>query len=204
MRRSGIQARQTKRSRSTTDSKHSLPVAENLLGRDFEAADANRKWAADITYVWTREGWLYLAVVLDLCSRRVVGWAMQATLARGLVVGALEMALQQRQVTSALLHHSDRGSQYASADYQHLLSVYGIACSMSRKGNCYDNAVVESFFGTLKTELVHHQDYQSRAEAKADLFEYLEVWYNRRRRHSSLGYLSPAEYEACRAAPRAA
>lgn len=123
---------------------------------------------------------------------------MQSTLARGLVVGALEMAIQQRHLDGGtLLHHSDRGSQYASADYQALLSAYGIECSMSRKGDCYDNAVVESFFGTLKTELVHHQDYQTRDEAKADLFEYLEVWYNRRRRHSSLGYLSPAEYEAC-------
>lgn len=204
MRQSGIRARQAKRFRATTDSQHHLPVAENVLDRNFGATDTNRKWAADITYVWTREGWLYLAVVLDLCSRRVIGCAMQAALARGLVVDALRMALQQRQLTGRLLHHSDQGSQYASADYQQLLSACGIACSMSRKGNCYDNAVVESFFGTLKSELVHHCNYQRRAEAEADIFEYLEVWYNRKRRHSSLGYLSPAEYEAQMAMPLAA
>lgn len=201
MRQSSIQAKQTKRFKATTDSRHNLPVAENVLDRDFKAADANQKWAADITYVWTREGWLYLAVVLDLCSRRVVGWAMQTTLARGVVVDALRMALQQRQLAGELLHHSDRGSQYASVDYQTLLSAHGIQCSMSRKGDCYDNAVVESFFGTLKTELIHHRDYQTREEAKADIFEYLEVWYNRKRRHSSLGYLSPADYEAQVAMP---
>lgn len=204
MRQSGIRARQARRFKATTDSKYSLPVVGNVLGRDFGAQEANRKWAADITYIWTREGWLYLAVVLDLCSRRVVGWAMRRTLAQGLAVDALTMALERRGLTEGLLHHSDRGSQYASLDYKRLLSAYGIECSMSRKGDCYDNAVVESFFGTLKTELTRHRNYQTRVEAKADVFASIEVWYNRRRRHSSLGYLSPAEYEAQMARSRAA
>jgi putative transposase len=179
----------------TTDSKHVLPGAENLLHQDFTASRADERWAADITYVWTGEGWLYLAVVLDLFSRRIVGWSMQASLHKALVLDALGMALGQRRPNPGLLHHSDRGSQYASADFQEALGQAGIVCSMSRKGNCWDNAVVESFFGTLKVELVHRCQFATRQQARQEVFEYIELWYNRARRHSALGYLSPAEFE---------
>lgn len=173
-----------------------MPVAPNLLQRDFTAPQTNTKWAADITYVDTAEGWLYLAVVLDLCSRRVVGWSMQSTLARGLVLDALEMALQQRRPGAPLVHHSDRGSQYASDDYRARLAAVDIQCSMSRIGDCFDNAPVERFFGTLKTEVVYQQRFATRSEARHAVFEYIEVFYNRQRRHSALGYLNPVEYEA--------
>ena len=179
----------------TTDSRHALPVAQNLLNQDFGAPEANVKWASDITYVWTREGWLYLTVVLDLFSRRVVGWSMQSSLERGLVIRALESALCQRHPEAGLVHHSDRGSQYASGDYQALLRENDIVCSMSRKGNCWDNAVVESFFGTLKQELMNRRLFATREEARQAIFSYIEVWYNRKRRHSSLGYVSPVEFE---------
>jgi transposase InsO family protein len=182
----------------TTDSQHTLPVATNQLNREYQVqavAHVNRVWAGDITYVPTAEGWLYVAVVLDLKSRKVVGWGMAATRQQELVSGALEMALGQRQPPAGLLHHSDRGSQYASHRYQAELRQQGMVCSMSRKGNCWDNAPVESFFATLKKELVHRHRYQTRAEAKASLFHYIEVFYNRQRRHSALGYLSPDEYE---------
>jgi transposase InsO family protein len=179
----------------TTDSNHDLPVAENKLNQEFSATKPNEKWVTDITYIWTREGWLYLAVVLDLFSRKVVGWAMDQSMERGLVINALQMALLTRKPERGLLHHSDRGSQYASIDYQKLLNNRGITCSMSRKGNCYDNACMESFFATLKQELVYHRQYQTRNEAKQDLFEYIQVWYNRKRRHSSLGYRSPEQFE---------
>jgi len=195
MRQSGLRAVVAPRFRVTTDSKHALPIAENRLDRDFAAPAANRKWAGDITYLWTGEGWLYLAVVLDLFSRRVVGWSMQATLDRSLVLEALESALGHRRPEAGLIHHSDRGSQYASADFQAALEAAGIVCSMSRRGNCYDNAAVESFFGTLKQELVRRQRFATREVARQAAFEYIEVWYNRQRRHSSLGYLSPAEFE---------
>ncbi len=195
MRRAGLRALVAPRFRTTTDSKHSLPVAANLLERDFGAPGANVKWASDITYLWTGEGWLYLAVVLDLFSRRVVGWSLQASLNRALVVNALRSALYQRHPRVGLLHHSDRGSQYASGDFQAVLSEQGIACSMSRRGNCWDNAPVESFFGTLKQELVNRSPFATRAAARKDVFEYIEVWYNRQRRHSSLGYVSPAQFE---------
>ncbi len=200
MRLHGIKALQTKPFKVTTDSKHNLPVAQNVLDRQFDVEVANARWAADITYIWTSQGWLYLAVVMDLFSRRIVGWAMQKSLARQLVLNALMMALKQRRPGAGLLHHSDRGSQYASGDYQELLGSAGCRCSMSRRGNCWDNAPVESFFATLKRELVHHHRFRSRAEARAALFEYIEVWYNRKRRHSSLGYLSPANYEEMMAA----
>jgi transposase InsO family protein len=180
---------------SMTDSAHNYPVAPNLLDQDFSASRPNEKWLTDITYIPTAEGWLYLAVVLDLYSRRIVGWAMSDSLQRPLVLAALQMALDTRQPPPGLLHHSDRGSQYASRDYQALLTQYQMQGSMSRKGNCYDNAPTESFFGTLKTELVHHCHYQTQAEAKTDLFEYIEVFYNRVRRHSALQYLSPVNYE---------
>jgi putative transposase len=182
----------------TTDSQHALPVASNELDRQYQVeavAGVNHVWAGDITYVPTAEGWLYVAVVLDLKSRKVIGWGMEASLEQGLVCGALEMALAQRQPQPGLLHHSDRGSQYASHRYQEQLQQQGIVCSMSRRGNCWDNAPVESFFATLKKELVHRENYRTRAEAKASLFHYIEVFYNRQRRHSALGYLSPVEYE---------
>jgi putative transposase len=195
MRQAGLKATVAPKFVVTTDSKHELPIAENLLNRDFGATEANVKWASDITYIWTREGWLYLAVVLDLFSRRVVGWCMQPSMDRSLVLNALEMALRQRQPGVGLLHHSDRGSQYASGDFQVRLESAGISCSMSRRGNCWDNAPVESFFGTLKQELVHRCDFVTRAAARSKLFEWMEVWYNRARRHSSLGYISPVEFE---------
>lgn len=190
-----IAAERKRRFVVTTHSRHELPVAENKLNQEFSATKPDEKWVTDITYVWTREGWLYLAVVLDLFSRKVVGWAMDKTMERGLVMNALQMALLARNPERGLLHHSDRGSQYASNDYQKLLSDNKIICSMSRKGNCYDNAVMESFFATLKQELVYHRQYQTRQEAKQEIFEYIQVWYNRKRRHSKLGYLSPEQFE---------
>lgn len=195
MRQAGLRAVVSRKFQVTTDSKHSLPLAENLLDQDFGAPEANRKWASDITYIWTREGWLYLAVVLDLFSRRIVGWSMQPRLDRSIVLNALGAALKQRGSGEGILHHSDRGSQYASADFQAALSEHGIACSMSRKGNCWDNAPVESFFGTLKQELVHRHSFATREGARQKIFHYIEVWYNRKRRHSSLAYVSPAEFE---------
>jgi len=198
MREHQLVARPTRKFVVTTDSQHALPVAPNHLDRQYQVeavADVNQVWASDITYIPTAEGWLYVAVVLDLKSRKVIGWGMEANLEQDLVCGALEMALGQRQPVVGLLHHSDRGSQYAGHRYQALLHQQGIRCSMSRRGNCWDNAPVESFFATLKKELVHREEYRTRTEAKASLFHYIEVFYNRQRRHSALGYLSPAEYE---------
>lgn len=195
MRLHQIAAKRKRRFIVTTDSKHDLPVAENKLNQDFQATQANEKWVTDITYIHTKEGGLYLAVVLDLFSRKIIGWSMDANMERWLVINALNMALQCRHPPKGLLHHSDRGSQYASNDYQKLLVDHKISCSMSRKGNCYDNAVMESFFATLKQELVYHRTYESRKKAKQDIFEYIQVWYNRKRSHSSLGYLSPEEFE---------
>ncbi len=172
-----------------------MSVAQNLLSRQFTADAPNRKWTADITYVWTREGWLYLAVVLDLFSRRVVGWARSATLERSLVLSALAMALASRKPAVGLLCHSDRGSQYASGDYQQALKKAGAVCSMSRKGNCWDNAPAESFFASLKRELVYRTTFATREEARGALFAWIAVWYNRKRRHSALGYLSPEQFE---------
>ena len=195
MRELGLRARRKRRFVPTTDSRHAMPVAANVLDRRFEAGAPNKVWVTDITYVWTREGWLYLAAILDLYSRRVVGWAMSESLSRELALDALDMALLTRSPPNGLLHHSDRGCQYASADYQAALAERGITCSMSRKGNCWDNAVAESFFATLKTELVNEANYATRAEARTSIFEYLEVFYNRRRRHSTLGYVSPLDFE---------
>ena len=198
MRTSGIRARTPRRFARTTDSDHRLPVAENVLDRDFDPDEPNTSWVADVTYIPTREGWLYLAVVEDLFSRRVVGWSMDATMTSRLVVDALEMALASRlkgSSCSGLLAHSDRGSQYASEHYQRRLSEERITCSMSRRGNCWDNAAMESFFASLKKELVHDEDYATRDEAKASIFEYIEAFYNRVRRHSALGYVAPDEYE---------
>ena len=190
-----IRAKTARKFRNTTDSNHPLPVADNLLSRQFEAHGPNERWLSDITYIPTREGWLYLAVVEDLYSRMVVGWSMGDSMTSRLVVDALEMAVRRRLPDEGLLAHSDRGSQYASEHYQRLLGKHGIECSMSGVGQCWDNAPMESFFASLKKELVHHEDYQSRAQAKASIFEYIETFYNPKRRHSSLGFLSPVEYE---------
>ncbi|MDA0932305.1 MAG: IS3 family transposase [Planctomycetota bacterium] len=180
----------------TTDSRHALPVHPNKLDRAFTLAEIDTAWASDITYVETGEGWLYLAVVMDLASRRVIGWSMGDHMRAELVVDALTMACGHRHPAPGALHHSDRGSQYASEAFQRVLRQRGLACSMSRRGNCYDNAVVESFFGTLKTELVHRQRWPTRRSARSAIHDYIEIFYNRRRRHSHLGYLSPAEFEA--------
>jgi transposase InsO family protein len=195
MREHGIRAKAPRRFVPTTDSRHGLPVAGNVLDRDFAPAGPNATWSADITYVPTADGWLYLAVVEDLFSRMIVGWAMDGTMTSRLVVDALEMAVRRRLPGDGLVAHSDRGSQYASAHYQGLLGRHGITCSMSRVAQCWDNAPVESFFASLKRELVHSERYTTRDEARASIFEYVEVFYNRVRRHSSLGYVSPAEFE---------
>ena len=196
MKAEGIRSKSKRRFRvQTTNSRHDHPVAANILNREFYPARANEVWTADITYVPTAEGWLYLAVVLDLFSRRIIGWATADHLRAELVCDALAMALTHRQPRGELLHHSDRGVQYASGAYQKILDGHGIKPSMSRSGNCYDNAVTESFFSTLKGELTHHESYSSREEARRSLFEYVEVFYNRKRLHSTLGYRSPADYE---------
>jgi transposase InsO family protein len=180
----------------TTESSHGLPVAANRLDRQFHQPLPNRAWCMDITYIPTDEGVLYLAAVLDLCSRKIVGWSMADHLRSELCRGALTMALGRRTATPGMLCHSDRGVQYASEDYQRLLAREDLTCSMSARGDCYDNAVMESFWGTLKTEEVYQQRYASRAQARLAIFEYIEVFYNRKRRHSSLGYLSPEAFEA--------
>ena len=198
MRADGLVARRPRRVVRTTDSRHEAPVAHNQLARRFavgEIAGLDHVWVGDITYVPTQEGWLYLAVVLDLGSRRVVGWAMRETLAEELALDALRMALGQRRPGAGLLHHSDRGSQYAGGAYQGCLAAHGLQCSMSRKGDCWDNAVAESFFATLEHELLAEADFASRQAARRAIFEFIEIWYNRERRHSSLGYVSPSEYE---------
>jgi putative transposase len=195
MRQRGIAAKGKRKFRCTTDSNHDLPVADNILGRQFEPVAVNQVWAADITYIPTAEGWLYLAAVEDLYSRQIVGWSMGERMTSRLAVDALEMAVSRRLPGAGLVAHSDRGSQYASDHYQRLLRRHGITCSMSRRGDCWDNAPMESFFASLTEELVHQEDYRTRAEARASVFEYIEVFYNRVRRHSALGYLSPVEYE---------
>ena len=195
MRAAGLRARPRRRFRCTTDSKHGMAIKGNLLARRFAVRAPNTSWATDITYLWTAEGWLYLAVILDLFSRRVVGWSLSERLERELVLDALTMGLAQRQPARGLLHHSDRGSQYASHEYQQLLAHHGIRSSMSRKANCWDNAVAESFFASLKIELVYQTQWRTRAEARRAVFAYIELFYNRQRRHSALGYLCPNEFE---------
>ena len=195
MRQAGLMAKQPKRYKHTTKANPDHQPAANLLQRNFETDRPDAAWCADITYVPTAEGWLYLAVILDLFSRRIVGWAMDKRMTQQLVSDALQMALRQRQPVGPLIHHSDRGCQYTSFAFQSLLLDNKIVPSMSGRGNCYDNAVVESFFGTLKTELVNHAAYQSREEAKMDIFLYVEGFYNRSRRHTALDYLSPEAYE---------
>jgi len=196
MRKSGLHSKRQRRFVvRTTDSRHPHPIAPNRLNRQFQQAELNQAWAADITYIPTAEGWLYLAAVIDLCSRKIVGWSTSDSLAAELTCRALRQALVERKPSRPLMHHSDRGVQYACDAYQRLLAGRSLAASMSRKGNCYDNAVMESFFGTLKTELVHHERYPTREAARQSLFEYIEVFYNRRRRHSALDYRSPHQYE---------
>jgi putative transposase len=180
----------------TTDGRHEQPIARNVLDRQFRAKLPDRKWAVDITYIPTGEGWLYLAGVIDLCSRRVVGWSMADHMETTRASDALKMAVARRNPGDGLLHHSDRGVQYASEDYRHLLKSRDMRISMSGKGDCWDNAVMESFWATLKSELVHHERYTTHGEARASIFEYIEVFYNRKRLHSSLGYVSPETFEA--------
>jgi transposase InsO family protein len=195
MREKQISAKSTRRTAKKTNSEHDFPLAPNLLKRDFTADAPNKKWMTDMTFIPTGEGWLYLAGVIDGYSRKLVGWAMGREHDTTLVKQALEMALAQRQPGAGLVHHSDRGSEYASKSYQEMLQQRGIVISMSKKGDCYDNALIESFWGTLKEECLKRQIYTTRKEASGAVFEYIEIFYNRKRRHSSLGYLSPVEYE---------
>ena len=195
MRENGLRARQKRRFKRTTDSQHAWPVAPNLIDQDFQAQRPDEKWGADISYVWTREGWLYLAVIIDLFARRVVGWAVSVRLHRNLALAALRKALLTRRPPTGLIHHSDRGSQYCSIDYQAELRRYGVLISMSGKGNCYDNAMVETFFKTLKTELVWRTVFQSRAAAEQAIARYIDGFYNPVRRHSALDFISPIQFE---------
>lgn len=195
MRENGIVAKGKKKFKVTTDSKHNLPVAPNLLNQNFTVSTPDTVWVSDITYIWTNEGWLYLATVLDLYSRRIVGWSMSERIKRQLVIDAMNQAINRRNPCPGLICHSDRGSQYASNDYQALLEKNGFVCSMSKKGDCFDNACAETFFGTLKTELVYLEKFKTRKEARGKIFDYIEVFYNRFRKHSTLGYKSPAEFE---------
>lgn len=195
MRDNGIVAKTKRRFKATTDSRHNLPVAENLLRRRFRAESPNRVWVSDITYVWTQEGWLYLAMVLDIYSRKVVGWAMEERITTDLALKALERAVWRRKPVKGLIFHSDRGSQYASEAFREALKGHGFLQSMSAKGDCYDNAVAESFFNTLKTEHVYHERFTTRSEARRSIFEYIEAFYNSTRRHSTLGQRSPLEFE---------
>ena len=196
MRKAGVFVRAKRKFRRTTDSRHNKRVAPNILDQDFSVDAPNKVWVSDITYVWTDEGWLYLASTLDLFSRKVVGWSMSTNLASTLVEDALKMAFGLRSPPAGLIHHSDRGIQYAADSFQALLKKHGAVCSMSGKGNCFDNAVKESFFHTLKTELCYRRRYKTRAEARASIFEFIEAFYNRSRIHSTLKYLSPLEFEA--------
>jgi len=200
MRQHGIVSKHKRKFRVTTNSAHSYPIAENLLQRQFDVSGPGQCWVSDITYIPTQEGWLYLAITLDLFSRKVIGWSMGRWITAQLVIEALNMAIKTGCLKSGLIHHSDRGVQYASNKFQSLLKTYGIRCSMSRKGDCWDNAVAESFFHTLKVELIHGIIYNTRQEAKTAIFEYIEVFYNRQRRHSYLGYLSPINFEKKNAA----
>jgi putative transposase len=194
MRENGIRARHKRRFKATTDSKHSMPVADNLLNRQFTPDAPNKLWAGDITYIPTAEGWLYLAVVLDLFNREIVGWSIKPRMSADIVTDALTMAWFRRKPESGVIFHSDRGSQYASHAMRAKLAEYGMTASMSRKGNCWDNAPSESFFNSLKNERVHGAAYETRADAERDLFDYIAVFYNRRRRHSTLGYCSPVQF----------
>jgi transposase InsO family protein len=195
MRLADVRVKQKKKFCITTDSNHNLPIAANLLDRKFNVSEPNRYWVSDISYIWTAKGWLYLATVMDLYSRRIVGWSMDTSMTRKLVMDALLMAVWRRKPGKGLILHSDRGSQYCSIEYQNILRQHGIVCSMSRKGNCWDNAVMERFFHSLKSEQVYFMNYQTPEEAKKDIVDYIEMFYNSNRSHSYLGYLSPNEYE---------
>ena len=195
MKLAGVVAKQKKKFKATTDSKHNLPVAPNLLNREFEVGEPDKVYVSDITYIWTHEGWLYLAVVLDLFSRQVVGWSLSNRISRKLVINALRMAIWRRQPLPGLILHSDRGSQYCSIEFQKMLNAHRMISSMSRKGNCWDNAVAESFFGSLKTERIFFSSYATREEARRDIVDYIEMFYNSNRRHSYLGYVSPKKFE---------
>ena len=204
MKLAGVVAKQKRKFKATTDSKHNLPVAPNLLERNFDVSEPDRVYCSDITYVWTSKGWLYLAVILDLFSRQVVGWSMSNRIKTKLVIDALRMAIWRRRPRAGLIFHSDRGSQYCSKDFQKMLKEHGMISSMSRKGDCWDNSVAESFFGSLKTERVFDTRYTTREEARRDIVDYIEMFYNSRRRHSYLGYLSPKEFEEMMAMKKAA
>jgi transposase InsO family protein len=195
MRESGLRAKASRKYKATTNSNHKLPVAPNLLQQDFSAYKANTKWVSDITYIWTEEGWLYLAVVLDLYSRKVVGWAISKRMTKQLVIDALLMALWARKPPQGLILHSDRGSQYCSHAYQKIINTHGLQCSMSKKGDCYDNAAMESWNHSLKVEAIHGEKFLTREEAKSHVFEYIEIYYNRNRLHSKLGYETPDSFE---------
>ena len=195
MKEADVSVRRRKKYKVTTNSNHQQPVFDNLVQRQFDVPQIDQIYAADVTYIWTQEGWLYLAVVIDLCSRKVVGWSMSSRMKAQLVCDALTMAIWQRKPKARLIHHSDRGSQYASKAFRKLLKTHGIKGSMSRKGDCWDNAVVESFFGSLKQERVHWRNYQTRNEAQQDILNYISVFYNNYRLHSTLGYVSPRQYE---------
>lgn len=196
MQKNNIKAKTKKRFKITTNSKHNYPAAPNLLKQDFTAIGINQKWVSDITYIYTKEGWLYLAGILDLCSKKIVGWSFSDRLTRDLSIKALEQALKGRNISGELILHSDRGIQYSCNDYTNLFAGNSLIQSMSGKGNCYDNAVMESFFKTLKSELIRWERYATRNEAKKSIFEYIEVYYNRKRMHSSIGYMSPVEFES--------
>lgn len=195
MKKNGIRAKTKKKFRTTTDSKHGLPVAPNLLKRNFSPEEPNQTWAGDITYVWTKEGWLFLAVIVDLFSRQVVGWSLDKTMTTELVCSALRQAYFRRKPGTGLVFHSDRGSQYCSKEYRCQLKEYRMLQSQSRKANCWDNACVESFFHTLKTEMIYHEDFETRDRARRAIFEWVEAFYNRERIHSTLGYMSPVAFE---------
>lgn len=196
MRINGIRAKTKRKYKVTTDSAHNCPVAENIVGQNFNVSAVNRIWVSDITYLWTREGWLYLTCILDLCSRMIVGWCIDTTLSSRMVIAALKQAIRQRGENPGIIFHSDRGSQYASKEVKNFLAEHDMIQSMSRKGNCYDNAVMESFFHTLKSELISFEHFQTRNEAKMKVFEYIEIFYNRQRSHSTIGYCSPFEFES--------
>lgn len=195
LRRQGLKAKAARKFKVTTDSSHKRPVAPNLLKQDFAATAPNQKWVGDITYLWTDAGWVYLAVMIDLFSRAVVGWAMSARMKSGLVCDALQMALGRRDNPSGVMVHSDRGGQYCSDDYQNIIKISQLKCSMSSTGNCYDNACAESFFHSLKVELIHGERFTDRETLKSEVFNYIEVDYNQKRRHSTLGYVSPMVFE---------
>lgn len=195
MRENGITVERTRKFKATTDSDHTFNIAPNLLDRDFRATGPNQKWAGDISYIWTREGWLYLAVILDLHSRRVIGWAVSNRMKRDLAIRALKMAIAFRAPPKGCIHHADRGSQYCSHDYQKILREHGFQVSMSGKGNCYDNAAVETFFKTIKAELIWRRPWVTRRQAEMAIFEYINGFYNPRRRHSALGWKSPVAFE---------